>query len=286
MTRVSSNRSNLEISDVVHAEGNGSRAVELEMADQALDLSVVIPAYNEAGRIVRSLDRVREFLDSRPWRWEIIVADDGSTDPTAHVVQQMVDRDVTQRIRLISSRQNRGKGAALRAGVAASRGRRILMMDADLATPIEELDRLNEALEVGAKVAVGSRAVAGAQITRPQSWLRVLSGRLGNLWIRSLAVPDVHDTQCGFKLFDGDLGRQLFAMSREDRFGVDIEILCLARRRLRLPIAEIGITWQHQTGSKVRLRDYLDVLLKVPRIAWSVARRTDAVHETTGSGDR
>jgi len=109
-------------------------------------------------------------------------------------------------------------------------------------------------------------------VTRPQSALRVMLGRAGNLWIRSLAVPGVHDTQCGFKLFDGDVARQLFARCHEDRFGIDIEVLCLARRKLGLDIAEVGVRWEHQEGSKVRWNDYLDVFVKVPRILWSVLR--------------
>ncbi|MCU1282807.1 MAG: Dolichol-phosphate mannosyltransferase in lipid-linked oligosaccharide synthesis cluster, partial [bacterium] len=109
-------------------------------------------------------------------------------------------------------------------------------------------------------------------VTRPQSALRVLLGRAGNLWIRSLAVPGVHDTQCGFKLFDGEIARSLFARCREERFGIDIEVLCLARRKLGLEIAEVGVHWEHQDGSKVRWKDYVDVLVKVPRIVWSVFR--------------
>jgi dolichyl-phosphate beta-glucosyltransferase len=167
---------------------------------------------------------------------------------------------------------NHGKGAALRTGVAATHGARVLVMDADLAAPIEDLERLWRALDDGAKVAVGSRAVAGANIRRSQSRLRVFFGRAGNVWIRSLAVPGVHDTQCGFKLFEGEIGRALFAAAREDRFGIDIEVLCRARRQHGLPIAEIGINWEHRDGSKVRWHDYLDVLLKVPRIVWTVMR--------------
>ena len=242
------------------------------MGESVPALSVVIPAYNEASRIAASLDHVRTYLEGKPWSWEVVVVDDGSADHTADVVESTAAA-FGGRLRLVRCVRNQGKGAALRTGVAATRGQRVLMMDADLATPIEELDRLWAALDRGPRVAIGSRAVAGAEITRSQSWLRVLSGRFGNLWIRSLAVPGVHDTQCGFKLFEGDIGRRLFALSREDRFGIDIEILCLARRRFHLDIAEVGITWRHQSGSKVRFGDYFDVLVKVPRIAWSVARR-------------
>jgi dolichyl-phosphate beta-glucosyltransferase len=237
-----------------------------------IQLSVVVPAYNEASRIERTLDHATAFLSARGQSWELIVADDGSRDHTAEIVKRYIDSHGDERVRLVKLVPNQGKGAALRAGVAVSRGERVLLSDADLATPIEDLDTLARALDSGVKVATGSRAVPTSNVTRPQSPLRVLLGRAGNLWIRSLAVPGVHDTQCGFKLFDGDIARQLFALSRENRFGIDIEILCLARRRFGLAIAEVGVHWEHQTGSKVRMRDYADVFLKVPRIVWSVMR--------------
>ena len=254
-------------------EGLTANALKMPIPDASssiVRLSVVIPAYNEAGRIERTLDHTVAFLEGRKETWEIVVADDGSRDHTPEIVQRYISQHGDDRVRLVALPHNRGKGAALRTGVAASRGARVLIMDADLATPIEELAALERALDDGFKVATGSRAVASANVTRPQSALRVLMGRAGNLWIRSLAVPGVHDTQCGFKLFDGDVGRKLFALAREDRFGIDIEVLCLARRRLSLPIAEIGVRWEHQEGSKVKWRDYVDVFIKVPRIVWSV----------------
>ncbi|HWE31211.1 MAG TPA: dolichyl-phosphate beta-glucosyltransferase, partial [Polyangia bacterium] len=211
-----------------------------------LRLSVVIPAFNEATRIERTLERTVDYLNGRGERWEIVVADDGSRDQTAATVQRYIAAHGDAAVRLVALPHNRGKGAALRAGVAATRGERVLLMDADLATPIEELESLSRALDEGFKVATGSRAVATSNVTRPQSSLRVLLGRAGNLWIRSLAVPGVHDTQCGFKLFDGDIARDLFARCREERFGIDIEVLCLARRKLGLDIAEVGVRWEHQ----------------------------------------
>jgi dolichyl-phosphate beta-glucosyltransferase len=147
------------------------------------------------------------------------------------------------------------------------------MMDADLATPIDELPKLERALTHGARVATGSRALPTSNVTRPQSPLRVTLGRAGNLWIRSLAVPGIHDTQCGFKLFEGALARKLFGLAQENRFGIDIEVLCLASRHLRVPVAEVGVRWEHQDGSKVRWQDYIDVFVKVPRIVWLVMRR-------------
>jgi len=235
-------------------------------------LSVVIPAFNEASRIERTLDRTVEYLNGRGETWEIVVADDGSRDHTPEIVQRYIQSHGESAVRLVALGENSGKGAALRAGVAVTRGQRVLLMDADLATPIEELEALSRALDGGYKVAAGSRAVGSSNVTRPQSALRVMLGRAGNLWIRSLAVPGVHDTQCGFKLFDGDVARELFARCREDRFGIDIEVLCMARRRFGLDIAEVGVHWEHQQGSKVRWKDYVDVFVKVPRIVWSVFR--------------
>ena len=238
---------------------------------ERVDLSVVIPAYNESSRIDRALGRVTAFLRGRRGTWEVIVVDDGSTDQTALIVQRFIaGQDSVQLERL---GLNRGKGAALRAGVAVSRGARVLVMDADLATPIEELEELERACERGADVATGSRAVSTANVTRSQSPWRQLLGRVGNLWIQTLAVPGIKDTQCGFKLFEGEAARRLFAACREDRFGIDIEVLCLARRRFGLHVAEVGVKWEHQDGSKVRWTDYLDVFVKVPRIAWSVFRK-------------
>jgi dolichyl-phosphate beta-glucosyltransferase len=237
-----------------------------------LALSIVVPAYNEAARIAGTLERVCEFMNDRGERYEVIVVDDGSSDATGEVVRRTVEGlGAGDNIRLVALARNSGKGAALRRGVAESRGRQVLIMDADLATPIEELDNLRGALARGAAIAAGSRALASSRITRRQSPIRVLLGRAGNLWIRALAVPGIRDTQCGFKLFDGDVAREIFASCREDRFGFDIEVLCRARRE-RIPIAEVPVVWEHQEGSKVRWRDYLDVLLKVPAIAFSVRR--------------
>ncbi|MGW5178277.1 dolichyl-phosphate beta-glucosyltransferase, partial [Streptomyces sp. NPDC004082] len=180
-----------------------------------VELTVVVPAYNEERRLGPTLDAIVAHLgedDGRFGDWELIVVDDGSTDATADVVAAVTARD--PRVRFVASPSNRGKGHALRLGVAASRGRRVLVTDADLAAPIEELEHLDKALADGRAAAIGSRATAGATIETHQHRLREFLGRAGNFLIRRVAVPGIRDTQCGFKLFDGDRAREAFAASR------------------------------------------------------------------------
>ncbi|NGO80593.1 glycosyltransferase family 2 protein [Streptomyces sp. YC504] len=222
----------------------------------ALELTVVVPAYNEQERLRPTLDAITAHLgDSRGW--ELIVVDDGSSDDTRRIA---LEASIAEpRIRVLPGDTNHGKGHALRRGVAASRGERVLVTDADLAAPISEIDRLDKALADGHAAAIGSRAAAGARIDKHQHPLRETLGRAGNLLIRLLAVPGIRDTQCGFKLFDGEHARAAFAASRLDGWAIDVEVLQFFRRH-HLPVAEVPVRWSHQDGSKVRARDYLSTL--------------------------
>ncbi|MFM9373465.1 glycosyltransferase [Streptomyces sp. Da 82-17] len=222
------------------------------------ELSVVVPAYNEELRLRPTLDAVRRHLADGPWEsWEIVVVDDGSADRTRRIAEEAAAADV--RVQVVGYDRNRGKGYALRQGVAHTRGRLVLVTDADLATPIEELERLEKALAEGGAAAVGSRATPGATIEAHQSRLRELLGRGGNFLIRAVAVPGVRDTQCGFKLFDGEQARAAFAAARTDGWAIDVEVLQYLRRR-GLRISEVPVRWAHQEGSKVRPLDYPRVL--------------------------
>ncbi len=213
-------------------------------------LTVVIPAYNEACRLPETLDRVVRYLTDTP-RWqpaEIIVVDDGSTDGTSAVVDHVVTSGEV-RVVCLAHAANRGKGAAVRTGFAAARGETILLCDADLATPIEEIERLAPASTAG--VAVGSRALDRSRTELRQPMYRDLMGRVFNLAVRALAVGGVHDTQCGFKLFAGDLGRSLASAQRLDGFAFDVELLFLADR-WRWPMVEVPVRWRHVEASSVR----------------------------------
>ncbi|MFH8369307.1 glycosyltransferase [Streptomyces sp. NPDC018031] len=245
-------------------------------APDTVDLTVVVPAYNEERRLPRTLDAICRYLRSSPGRhasWEVIVVDDGSTDGTAAAVREA--GAVEPRVRLLGPPSgaapgapfagNHGKGHAVRLGVLASRGRRVLVTDADLATPIEELAHLHDRLDAGCAAAIGSRARPGARVEVRQHPVRQLLGRAGNRAIRALAVPGIGDTQCGFKLFDGDRARAVFGRSRIDGWGIDVEVLRMFHDA-RWPIAEVPVRWAHQPGSKVRPLDYPGVLVELVRL--------------------
>jgi dolichyl-phosphate beta-glucosyltransferase len=214
----------------------------------APSLSVVIPAFNEERRLPPTLRSIGAYLAETGLPHEIVVVDDGSSDRTAELVQEITHGTAV----LVRNERNRGKGAAVRRGMLVARGERRLLSDADLSTPIEELARLMAQLDAGADVAVGSRAAAGARIEVHQTFLRENSGRLFNLAVRLLVVPGIADTQCGFKLFSGRAAQEIFAACRVDGFCFDVEALFVARRR-GLRIAEVPVVWRNDTASRVTL---------------------------------
>ena len=229
-----------------------------------VDLSVVVPAYNESARLQPTLVTVRDYLSHADLSWELIVVDDGSTDDTPDIVKRA--GDLSDRIRLLQLPQNRGKGCAVRSGVLDSQGRLVLLTDADLSTPIDELERLRAALP-GRVAAIGSRALARSRIEVHQGHVREALGRLGNTFIRLLAVPHVVDTQCGFKLFDGARARRLFSLAHVDGWAFDVEILHLCHR-FGWPVVEVPVRWAHADGSTIRPGAYAQVLRDVLGIRW------------------
>ena len=230
--------------------------------------SLVIPAYNEADRVEACVRQAAEWIRSRPGEqdWEAILVDDGSTDDTAARAKRFAGQEGLD-LNVLSHGANRGKGAAIRAGVLASSGETILISDTDLSTPLWEWSKLAERLPTH-PVVIGSRALREDLVRKRQSAHRVLLGRAGNKLIQLFAVPGIQDTQCGFKLFRGDAARELFRAARIDRFAWDVEILYLARLR-GLAIAEVPVLWFNSPESKVRIvRDALQTLWDVLRIRW------------------
>lgn len=224
-----------------------------------MDLSIVIPAYNESQRLGRTLERVVEYLQSGNLSYEVLVVDDGSSDNTSEVAERFASGGV----RVLRQEVNRGKGAVLKVGVLASHGNEVLLMDADLSTPIEEIEKLRLHLSE-APVVLGSRAVAGSNITVRQPLFRELMGRTFNLIIRLLGVRGLRDTQCGFKLLDGNVARYLFSEMTIERFAYDVELVWLARRH-GFEVAEVGVVWADSANSRVNplsdsVRMFWDVL--------------------------
>ena len=229
-------------------------------------LSIVIPAYNEAERLPRSLARIFSWLDESGTDAEVIVVDDGSRDATLHVAQGLAANEA--RLRVLGLGRNRGKGAAVRRGVEAAERDWILFSDADLSTPIEEVLRLAEAIEAGSDIAIGSRDVAESDIERHQPWYREAMGRTFNRIVQTLAMPGIADTQCGFKLFSAAAAKRSFARMTIEGFAFDVEVLFIARR-LRYDIAEVGVRWINDDRTTVDpVWDSARMLLDVARIRY------------------
>jgi dolichyl-phosphate beta-glucosyltransferase len=241
------------------------------MNSPPLDLSIVIPAFNEERRLPKAIEQIGSYLRARPLGAEVIVVDDGSSDATPKLIESYRGR--YPELRLISNDRNHGKGYSVRHGVLEARGEIVLFTDADLSTPIEEADKLLAALrEKGYDGAIGSRAIDSSLIEVHQSAFREQAGALFNSLVRGITGLDFSDTQCGFKAFRRNPARIIFEQQRIERFGFDPEILFLAKRH-GLRVGEIPVRWSHDTGTKVNvigdgLRMFLDLLV----IRWNALR--------------
>ena len=216
-------------------------------------LGVVVPAYNEHDRILPTLGRLAEYLGAQAYPWKVVVVNDGSKDDTARIVQEFAAAH--KGFALLDSQPNRGKGFVVRKGMLETEAEWLLFSDADLAAPIEEVEKLWAAVEKGPPIAIGSRPLKESRLEIRQPWYREAAGRSFNLAVQLFAVKGIKDTQCGFKLFRQDVARDVFKRCKLDGFGFDFESLMIARD-LGYKIAEVPIRWSHQEGSKVNmLRD-------------------------------
>jgi dolichyl-phosphate beta-glucosyltransferase len=213
-------------------------------------LAVVIPAYNEESRILPTLERVRDYLSAQPYSWSVTLVSDGSTDRTVELAEGFSAENLG--FHVIANRPNRGKGHAVRTGMLQTEGELILFSDADLAAPIEEVEKLLEHMDAGADIAIGSRPLKESKLEIHQPFYREMLGRAFNLAVQTLAVRGIHDTQCGFKIFTKAAARDVFSRCKLDGFSFDFEALMIARD-LGYRIAEVPIRWRHQEGSKVVL---------------------------------
>jgi len=225
-------------------------------------ISLVVPAYNEQGRLPGTLKRLREYLTRQRFTYEVLVVDDGSRDGTAALVEEaMADFPGLRLLR----EPHRGKGHAVRQGMLAAKGRYVMFCDADFSMPVEEVPRFPEALQGPHSIAIGSREVKGARrIGEPRH--RHLMGRVFNLIVRVLAVPGLQDTQCGFKCFTWEAAQRIFRAQVIDGFGFDVEVLYLARK-MGLGITEVPISWYYSPSSRVDpIRDTIRMVSDVLQV--------------------
>jgi dolichyl-phosphate beta-glucosyltransferase len=234
-------------------------------------LALIIPAYNEADRILPTLERLESYMNQLPYSAVVVVVSDGSRDATQRIVSQFSSE--RPQFNLIHYSQNRGKGYAVRTGMLQVEADFLLLSDADLATPIEEVEKLWQAIDSGSEVAIGSRPLKESRLEVRQPWYRELLGRVFNLLVQTLAIRGIADTQCGFKLFTDKSAKDIFSRCKLDGFGFDFEALMIAKD-LGYQIAEVPVRWSHQEGSKVvLLRDGPRMIRDLVRLRLAGKRR-------------
>lgn len=238
-----------------------------------LRLSIVIPAYNEAKRIEGSLETIRRTLHGSPFDWDVRVIDDGSQDDTAAVVARVegIDRRVT-----LQREPHRGKGGAVRAGMLAARGDLRFLCDADLSMPLRQLSRFVDKVTRECDIAIGAREGETARRVG-EPFYRHAMGRVFNTLVRKTVLPDIHDTQCGFKMFTAHAAQAVFSAATLDGWAFDIEALVIARTR-GLRIREVPIEWHYGEDSRVRaFRDSYRML----RDLWAIRAKSRGGHDWT-----
>jgi dolichyl-phosphate beta-glucosyltransferase len=232
--------------------------------------SIVIPAYNESGRIPATLESVVHCIRARHWDAEIIVVDDGSTDTTVQVVREFAQK--APEVQLLQNPGNRGKGYSVRNGMLQARGEVLLFTDADLSAPIEEAERLFTAIRGGAEIAIGSRWLERDRQTQRQPFYRQFFGRCFNLVIRTVMGLPFADTQCGFKAFTRTAAQIVFQLQTIERWGFDPEILFIALKR-GFWVIEVPVSWGHDERSRISyLRDGVRMLEDVVLVRWNAFR--------------
>ncbi len=229
-------------------------------------ISIVIPAYNESARIGRALDEVLRCIHERDWHAEVVVVNDGSSDRTAAIVQEFAE--LHPEVRLLNNPENRGKGFSVRQGILHAVGEIVMFTDADLSAPMEEAERLFDALRQGADIAIGSRWLDRKRQTMHQPLYRQFFGRCFNAITRLVMGLPFADTQCGFKAFRRPVAQTIFQLQRIERWGFDPELLFIALKR-GYQIREVPVTWGHDERSRLSyLKDGIKMLEDIAYIRW------------------
>jgi dolichyl-phosphate beta-glucosyltransferase len=229
--------------------------------------SIVIPAYNEAGRIPATLQEVVDTVRQKGWSAEVIVVDDGSTDTTAEVVRQFAAS--APEVRLLQNPGNRGKGFSVRSGLLQALGEVVMFTDADLSAPMEEAQGLFDAIANGADIAIGSRWLERTRQTIRQPLYRQFFGRCFNAVTRFVMGLPFADTQCGFKAFTRAAAQTVFQLQTIERWGFDPEILFIAFKR-GYRIKEVPVSWAHDERTRMSyLKDGIQMLEEIAIVRWN-----------------
>jgi dolichyl-phosphate beta-glucosyltransferase len=233
---------------------------------KSMTYSIVIPAYNEGGRLRPTLEKVLGYVRGQGWDAEVIVVNDGSRDNTAEIARSFALSD--PRVRVVENPGNRGKGYSVRHGILSARSEVIVFSDADLSSPIEELPKLLRALAAGADVAIGSRWLRAELQTQRQSLHRQIFGRIFNLLLRLTLGLKFKDTQCGFKAFTSRAAQTILPLQHIERWGFDPEILFLARK-FGFQVEEVPVRWGHSGDTRIHpLLDGTRMFVEMLRVRW------------------
>ncbi len=234
------------------------------MDSPAPRLSLIVPVYNEATRLRASLREMGAYLERLPYGCEIVISDDGSTDNTLAIAEDVATSQSVP-VRLLRYGANHGKGYALKVGFAAARGEQLVFTDCDLSTPLAEMEKFLTQLDAGSDFVIGSRKREGADITKHQPRLRENLGKVFT-WIVRNTIADVTDVTCGFKAYQREVGKDLFSRLRVYDWSFDAELLLIARRAGYQHV-EVPVRWEDQAGTKVNLlRDIVMSLIGIVRI--------------------
>lgn len=228
-------------------------------------LSIVIPAFNEERRLLKTLDDVDEYFRKQDYSYEIIVVNDGSSDKTCNIVKNFYSK--TKNLRLIDNKINRGKGYAVRQGLMSARGKYCLFTDADNSTPINQVENVLSELNDGYDIVIGSRDIDGSILDPPQHWIRGIVLGDGFRLFRKIIIGlwKIEDTQCGFKIFNKEVIQNVIPKCFIDRFAFDSEILALADK-MGYSIKEVPVTWRNNVESKVGIKSVVRMAIDLIKI--------------------